>query len=91
MRYASHSICAINKIGLVPARIEIAMSNLPIVIGTDGIVTLADMHQDMNVVRKPFDRHVDYVDSGLNFFVIRDCGNRVHRFECAYSLLPLSV
>ena len=41
-----------DDIRLVSAGIEIAMANLTIIIGTDGVVALADMNQDMNIVRQ---------------------------------------
>ena len=51
-----------NEIGLVAADVEIAMPDLPVVIRADRVVALADMHEDVNVVRQSFDRDVDRID-----------------------------
>ena len=53
-----------DNIRFVPAHIEIAMSDLSIVVGTDRVVTLADVPGE-NIARQTLDNHVDYVDGVL--------------------------
>ena len=55
-----------NKIGLVTTSVEITMPDLSIVVGSDGIVALADMYAHMDVVRKIFDHLVDHIDGRSN-------------------------
>ena len=50
-----------DQIRLVPARIEISMTDLPVVIGADCVIALADMDQHMNILWKPLDRDVNRV------------------------------
>ena len=59
-----------DKVRLVAAAIEIAMTDLRIVFLADGVVALADVGRDVDIVGKIRDRHVDGVDSTLHFAVI---------------------
>ena len=60
-----------DQIGLVPSRIEIPMADLPIVIGPDRIVALADMQRDMDIFRQALDREIDGLDRAAHLIVAR--------------------
>jgi hypothetical protein len=66
-----------NFVGLVPPRIEIPMTDLSVVFLAHGIVALASMHGDMDVVRQPLDRGIDRIDGGVDFLLI---GHAEQRF-----------
>ena len=44
-----------DQVGLVAAGIEISVADLPVIIGADRIVALADVHGHMDIFGKPFD------------------------------------
>ena len=48
-----------DDVGLVAAGVEVAMADLAVVIGADGVVALADVDQDVHIVRQALDRDVD--------------------------------
>ena len=54
-----------DQVGLVAAGVEIAVADLPVVFLADGVVALADVRRDMDVVRQALDREIDRVDRGL--------------------------
>ena len=60
-----------NKIGLVATGVEIAMPDLAVVIGSDRVVALANMHAHMHVVGKIFDHRIDHINGGSNFALSR--------------------
>jgi hypothetical protein len=60
-----------NQVGLVAAGIKISMPNLPIILKANGIVSLTDMHGNMNVFRKSFDGQIYRLDRTPHFFVAR--------------------
>ena len=45
-----------HEVGLVASLVKIAVTDLPIVIGADGIVALAYVHHHMHIIRKALDR-----------------------------------
>ena len=53
---------AANEISLVAADIEVAMADLPVIIGADRVVALTDMHHDVHVLGQALDAHVDDLD-----------------------------
>ena len=55
---------ACDDVGLVAASVEVAVADLAIVIGADGVVALADVDQDVHVVRQALDRDVDGLHRG---------------------------
>ena len=44
-----------NKICFITAMVEVAMTDLSVVIGANGVIALANMHHDVHVVREAFD------------------------------------
>ena len=56
-----------DKVGLVSPGVEVAVPDLAVIVRSDGIVSLADMHHDMDVVWQPLDGHVDDVNRGADF------------------------
>ena len=59
-------------VGLVAAGVEVAMADLAIVIGADGVVALADVDQDVHIVRQALDRDVDRLHRGADVLVVGD-------------------
>ena len=58
-----------NQVGLVAARIKIAVPDLPIIVGAYRIVPLTDMHGNMNVFGKAFDRQIYRFDRASHFVI----------------------
>jgi hypothetical protein len=53
-------------IRLIASGIEIAMANLPIILFADRVITLTNMHRNMDLGRQAFDRRIDRLDRGGN-------------------------
>jgi len=51
-----------DEVGLVAPVIEIAVADLTVIIGADGVVALADMNHHMHILGKILDREVDRID-----------------------------
>ena len=47
------------------------MTDLPIVIGTNGVIALTYVHHDMHVIWKALDGHIDRIDRDAHFVVAR--------------------
>src|SRR4029077_16698607 len=60
-----------NQVGIVAAGIKISMPNLPVIMRSYRIVSLADMHRNMNVFGKTFDRQIYCLDGAPHFFIAR--------------------
>src|ERR1700730_9651609 len=58
-----------DQIRLVPAGVKIAVTDLPVVIRADRIIALANMDQNVHIIRKPLDRNVNSVDCSPDFGV----------------------
>ena len=56
-----------NEIGLVAPGIEIAMSDLAIIVGPYRVVALTDVDHHVHVFGKPLNGHVDDLDSRADF------------------------
>ena len=58
-----------NQVGFIAAHIKISMPNLPIIMRAYCIVSLADMHSNMNVFGETFDGQIYCFDSAPHFFI----------------------
>ena len=66
-----------DQIGLIAARIEIAMADLAIVVLADRVVALTDVGRGVNVPRQPLNRPVDGVDRRIDFGIVRQREQRL--------------
>ena len=55
-----------DEIGLVTASVEITVTDLSVIVWSDGIVALANMHADMHVVGNILDHLIDHANCGRN-------------------------
>jgi hypothetical protein len=56
-----------NQVRFVTPRIEIAVSYLAIIVGTDRVIALANVDHQVHVVRQALNRHVDDVHRCADF------------------------
>ena len=56
-----------DEVRLVASRVEVAVSDLTVVVWADGVVALADVNGDVDVVRNSLDGLVDDVDGRGDF------------------------
>src|SRR5215472_1166845 len=57
------------QVGLVAADVEVTVADLPIVVGPNGVVPLADMDGDVDVVGQPFYREIDRIHRGADVLI----------------------
>jgi hypothetical protein len=62
-----------DQIRLIAAGVEIAVPDLPVIIGANRVIALADMNQNVHIIGKPFDRHVDRIDRSPHLLIISGC------------------
>ena len=60
-----------DEIRLITAGIEISVPNLTIIVRAHRVVTLADMHGNMNIRRQVFNCYIDCFDRDPHFIVAR--------------------
>src|SRR4051812_45836466 len=68
-----------HKVGLVRAKIEIAMADLPIIIGPDRIISLAYVHGHVHIVWESLNRAIDRLDRSCDLRLA--CGREIRLID----------